>query len=62
MRESRKGLFLRCYKSDGTIDSICRRCKANIATVEDLADLELPEQFHECDQHPENQGSGNHSA
>ena len=40
--------FLRAYRSDGTIYSICRRCQLTIASKPNEVDLRKPEDAHVC--------------
>lgn len=42
--------FAHRANGDGTYDSICRACFQTVGTVSREADLDKPEQDHQCDQ------------
>jgi hypothetical protein len=41
--------FSHRFNQDGSIDSICRRCFATVATVKSESELKRPEKDHVCD-------------
>lgn len=48
MTQTSPRVFLRAFRSDGNISSICRRCQTTVATKPNEIELRKPEEVHIC--------------